>query len=169
MRPPKLPATLHMAQLHTFTPNIRPNKLFKCGPMGELRAEVRRGPSGFGLDRIEMHRGSRGLCIRFEGRAVARLHSRVAAQRSIGIGFHPAGHPHAYARAFRLSLSSLPDGTGTYWIRFQPPGRLVEAAQSGFSARLGDLGMSPRQASIHVTDPLLPDWVNDPDTTWEVH
>jgi hypothetical protein len=53
-------------------------------------------------------------------------------------------------------------------MKFQPPGRdPVVSAHRIKAAHLGSLGMSPRQASILVTDPLVPRWMNDPRTTWE--
>jgi hypothetical protein len=64
-------------------------------------------------------------------------------------------------------FSSLTDNTGRYWVRFQPPGMPTPPATGVEALRLGNLGMSDRQASILVQEPRLPRWVLDPHATWE--
>jgi hypothetical protein len=96
---------------------------------------------------------------------VATFRSPTSGNGTIVLVFHPRGTT-GRAGDYRLILWALRNGSGTYWLKLQPPGGApptLGAQPVGF----GQLGMSTRQVAILVQT-RLPDWVQNPRTPWRI-
>jgi hypothetical protein len=135
--------------------------MFKCPSLG--RGEVR---SDTHFDRIELHRGAQGLCLRIKGPAVPTIQSDNHSYGGIGLAFHRPGRP-GRTHEYTVTLAAAPDGAPGFWITVARP----DAGPPDFGAlplMRGQLGMAPRQAAILIEQTELPRWVLDPRTPWRI-
>lgn len=139
--------------------------LFRCtSRMGP--SEIQMGPSPTtNLDRVELHRGSGGLCVELQSNAIDSFTTHEDPSMVLQIDFHHAGTPAGRddpTKDYQVTLWAR-DAGQAYWLTLYPhPGQALETT-------VGNVGVAEGNVSLIVAQPRLPNWVLAHGTTWDAH
>lgn len=160
---PPIPAQLSEGCARGLAHDVVPAPLFRCtGRMGP--AEIQTGPSSTtNLDRVELHRGSGGLCVELSSGAINSFTIHQEPEMVLRIDFYRGRTPprdDEPSKEYEVSLWAL-DAGYDFWLTLYPPhGEALETA-------VGNVGVAAGNVSLIVRDPRLPSWVLAPGTNWD--
>ena len=171
-----------VAQVHDGPLAVRPVLLsqqptpespFACtsNPSGE---EVVRGPSvKTNLRQARLVRTPKGVCVIFEFPGGASRYGTPPDDATLRLTFYRHGNTSAKPDAITSGKPTRSVAITAYNDYSVPPGEYLlstsipENGSSVGGVKLGRLGVGGRKVSLLVTDPKMPEWVLDRDTTWQ--